>query len=112
MDWIIAIVIGGLTGWAASSLMRGRRQNILTDILVGIVGAALARWFFGSILGIGSAFAAGTLTLLGIVWGIIGAVVLIAIVRAIMPGERSGQMGPSYHEEIRDKRKHHNDEDL
>jgi uncharacterized membrane protein YeaQ/YmgE (transglycosylase-associated protein family) len=38
---------------------------------------------FGSVLGIGGATAAGTLSLWGIIWGVIGAVVLIAILKAL-----------------------------
>lgn len=82
MSWIIAIIVGGIVGWIASALV-GSNQNILVDIIVGIVGAVLARWFFGTVLGIGSALAAGTFTLVGIIWAIIGAVILIVVVRLI-----------------------------
>jgi uncharacterized membrane protein YeaQ/YmgE (transglycosylase-associated protein family) len=78
------------------------RTSILTDILIGIVGSVIGRWFFGSVLGIGSALSAGAFSLLGIVWGIIGAIVVIAVARAIMSAYyREERMGPSYHEEIR-----------
>jgi len=109
MSWLLAIIVGGIAGWIASAIMR-TRQNILTDVIVGIIGAVLGRWFFGSVLGIGSALSAGSFSLLGIVWGVIGAIVLIAIVRAIMGayGEEPTTSSRAYHEEIR---RHKDDDD-
>lgn len=84
MSWIIAIIVGGIIGWIASLIMRtDEEQGTLANIVVGIVGAVLARWIFGSLLGIGSAATAGSLSLWGILWGIVGAVVLIAILKAV-----------------------------
>jgi len=84
MSWIIAIIIGAVIGWLASLIMRtDEQQGLLWNILVGIIGALLGRWLFGSVLGIGSAEAAGTFSLLGILWGVIGAVILIAILKAV-----------------------------
>jgi uncharacterized membrane protein YeaQ/YmgE (transglycosylase-associated protein family) len=83
MDWIIAILVGALVGWLASIIMKtDAQQGPIANILIGIVGAALARWLFGSVLGIGGT-AAGTFSLMGVVWGLIGAVVLIFILKAL-----------------------------
>jgi len=83
MSWIVAIIVGGIIGWIASMIMSTDRQmGILANIVIGVVGAALGNWLFGSVLGIGSASSAGVLSLWGLIWGIIGAVVLIAILRA------------------------------
>jgi uncharacterized membrane protein YeaQ/YmgE (transglycosylase-associated protein family) len=84
MDWIIAILVGALIGWLASILMKtDARQGALANIVIGIVGSALGRWLFGDVLNIGGATAAGSFSILGLVWGILGAVVLIAILRAV-----------------------------
>lgn len=84
MDWVIAIIVGGLVGWIASLILKtDEQQGIIANILIGIVGAFLARWIFGTLLGIGAAAAAGTLTLWGILWGILGAVVLIGLLKLI-----------------------------
>jgi uncharacterized membrane protein YeaQ/YmgE (transglycosylase-associated protein family) len=58
------------------------QQGAFVNILVGIVGSLLGSWLFGSVLGIGGAMAAGSLSLVGIFWGVVGAVILIAILRA------------------------------
>lgn len=84
MSWIIAIIVGGVVGWIASLIMNTNREmGLLANIIVGIIGAVLGRWIFGSLLGIGSAATAGALSLWGILWGIVGAVILIAILRAV-----------------------------
>lgn len=84
IDWIIALAIGALIGWLASKVMNtDAEQGALMNIIVGIIGAALARWLFGGVLGIGSAAAAGALSLWGLVWGIVGAVVLIALLKGL-----------------------------
>lgn len=84
MDWIIAILVGALIGWLASLVMKtDARQGALANILIGIVGSALGRWLFGDVLGFGGAAAAGQLSLIGLLWGVLGAVILIAILRAV-----------------------------
>jgi uncharacterized membrane protein YeaQ/YmgE (transglycosylase-associated protein family) len=83
MGWIIAILVGALVGWLASIIMKtDSQQGPIANILIGIIGAALARWLFADVLGIGGA-SAGTLSIMGIVWGLIGAVVLIFLLKAL-----------------------------
>jgi uncharacterized membrane protein YeaQ/YmgE (transglycosylase-associated protein family) len=83
MGWIIAILVGALVGWLASIIMKtDAQQGPILNIVIGIVGATLARWLFGDVLGIGGT-AAGTLSITGILWGLIGAVVLIFILKAV-----------------------------
>jgi uncharacterized membrane protein YeaQ/YmgE (transglycosylase-associated protein family) len=84
MDWIVTLLVGAFIGWLASMLMRTNAQmGILLDVVVGVVGAALGRWFFGSLLGFESATAAGALSLGGILWGTLGAVLLVAVLKAV-----------------------------
>ncbi len=84
MDWLIVILVGAFIGWLASILMRtNAQQGLLIDILVGIIGAALGRGLFAGLLGFDSATAAGELSLIGVVWGVVGAVVLIALLKAV-----------------------------
>ena len=77
IGWIAAIIIGGIAGWLAEQFMKSQ-MGILMNILLGIVGAAVASWLFG-LLGIN--FGPGWLGYL--IAGFIGAVILIFVVRAI-----------------------------
>ncbi|MDP2307792.1 MAG: GlsB/YeaQ/YmgE family stress response membrane protein [Pseudomonadota bacterium] len=84
MDWIVTLLVGAFIGWLASMLMRTNAQmGVILDVLVGIVGAALGRWFFGGLLGFETATAAGALSLGGILWGTLGAVILVALLKAV-----------------------------
>lgn len=76
IGWIAAIIIGGLAGWIASSLMK-TGTGIFLNIVLGIIGAAIASFLFG-LLGISFGGWSGYL-----VAGIVGACILIWGVRAV-----------------------------
>jgi uncharacterized membrane protein YeaQ/YmgE (transglycosylase-associated protein family) len=83
MDWIVAILIGGLIGWLASLVMKTNgQQGALANVLIGVFGAALGRWVFGDVLNIGGAQVAGAFSMIGVLWGVIGAALLIVILRS------------------------------
>jgi len=82
LSYLIVILIGALIGWIASLVMRtDRQQGALANIIIGVVGSVLGRYLFGDVLGIGGASDAGALTLSGLFWGVVGAVLLIAVLR-------------------------------
>lgn len=83
MGWIITILVGALIGWLASLVMKtDAQQGAIANILIGIVGSLLGGWLFGSVLNLGGG-AAGTLSFAGILWGVVGACILIALLRAL-----------------------------
>ena len=53
MNFIIWLIVGAVVGWVASSLM-GRRESLLMNIIVGIVGAFVAGIVLTPYLGIGT----------------------------------------------------------
>jgi uncharacterized membrane protein YeaQ/YmgE (transglycosylase-associated protein family) len=77
IGWIVAIVIGGIAGWLAEQFMKSD-MGLLMNIVLGIVGAAVASWLF-SLVGI--SFGPGWLGYL--IAGFIGAVILIFVVRMV-----------------------------
>ncbi|HEY1074382.1 MAG TPA: GlsB/YeaQ/YmgE family stress response membrane protein [Patescibacteria group bacterium] len=84
MDLVIILLVGALIGWVASLIMgTDQQQGAIANVLIGIVGAFLGRWLFADVLGIGGATAAGALSLSGLFWGIVGAILLIGILRAV-----------------------------
>lgn len=77
MNILLWIVLGALAGWIASMIMGTRGQGILTDIIVGIIGAIIGGWVFDQ-------FGAQGVTgfnLTSLLVAIVGAVILLAIVR-------------------------------
>ena len=82
MGIIIWLVVGGIVGWLASLVMRrDAQQGILLNIVVGIVGAALAGFIFGG----GNINEA--ITLKTFLFSVIGAVILLAIVNLFTRGK-------------------------
>lgn len=99
MGWIITIIVGGIIGWIASLIMR-TRQGILADIFIGILGSIIGVWLFADVLGLGPITATpGTLSILNILWGIIGAIILIAVMESISYESR----GMNKYDESRDR---------
>ncbi|KAE9539187.1 GlsB/YeaQ/YmgE family stress response membrane protein [Ursidibacter maritimus] len=80
MGWIAAIIVGALIGWIAEKVMKSD-MGLFMNIVIGIIGSSLGRWVFGDLLGIGSAHAAGSLNVSGLLFGVLGASLLIFILR-------------------------------
>ncbi len=40
------LIVGGIAGWAASKIIRGSGQGLLTNIVIGIIGAFIGEWLF------------------------------------------------------------------
>ncbi|OHB19614.1 MAG: hypothetical protein A2854_02780 [Parcubacteria group bacterium RIFCSPHIGHO2_01_FULL_56_18] len=80
MDIIIWIIFGGLVGWVASLIMKSdAEQGVLLNIVVGVVGAVIGGWIM-SVLG---ERGVGGFDLYSFVVALLGACVLIAVVRAL-----------------------------
>jgi len=86
MGWILIIIIGGILGWLASKVMRtDAQQGIILNIIVGIVGAALAGFLLSPLLGIPTINAAN-FSIGGLAISFLGALILLAIVNLIRRG--------------------------
>ncbi|BDP40108.1 hypothetical protein DAETH_00770 [Deinococcus aetherius] len=84
MGWIITILVGALCGWLASLIMKtDAQQGAVANILIGIVGSLLAQWIFGGLLNIGGSAAGTGFSFWSIIWGVVGSVILIAILKAL-----------------------------
>ncbi|HMI40168.1 MAG TPA: GlsB/YeaQ/YmgE family stress response membrane protein [Sphingomicrobium sp.] len=82
MGIITWLIVGGIVGWLASLIMRtDAQQGILLNIVVGIVGAAIA----GLVIGRGS-INADALDVTNILWSLLGAVILLGVVNLVRRG--------------------------
>lgn len=74
------ILLGGIAGWLASMVMgTNARQGCFADVLIGIVGALIGGFLFSLIGGQGIT----GFNLWSLFVAFLGAVILIAILRAI-----------------------------
>ena len=78
MNWIVTLVVGGIVGWLASMVMKTNAQmGLIANVIVGIIGSSLGFWLAG-VLGLS---AGGPIV--GWVVAVIGAAVLIFILKAV-----------------------------
>ncbi|WP_370282935.1 GlsB/YeaQ/YmgE family stress response membrane protein [Pseudooceanicola sp.] len=77
---LITIVIGAIVGWLAGVIVKGGGSGLVMNVVLGILGALVGGWL---------------LPMIGISWGgllgaffmaLIGAIILILIVRLLRPG--------------------------
>ena len=86
MDIIIWLIVGGIVGWLASVLMHtDARQGIFLNVIVGIVGAALAGFFISPMVGLPT-INQGSFSIGSLVVSLIGAVILLAVVNLLRRG--------------------------
>lgn len=78
MSILIWVIFGALVGWVASMVM-GSSSGLVWDIIVGIIGALLGGWLMSFL---GKSGVTG-FNLYSFLVALLGAVVLIAIVRAL-----------------------------
>lgn len=80
MGFIAFLVLGGIAGWLASILMKtNASQGLISNVVIGVIGAYLGSFLFSLIGGAGF----GEFTLYSLLVAVVGAVVLIALLKAI-----------------------------
>lgn len=79
MDFLWFILIGGVAGFLAGQVMKGKGFGIIKNIIVGIIGGFLGGWLFGlAKIDVGGGLVGALITAL------IGSMVLIAIANLVM----------------------------
>jgi len=75
---IVWLIIGGVAGWLAGSLVKGGGFGLIGDIVVGVVGAFIGGWLASFLrISIGSGFIGSIVTATA------GAALLILVLRMI-----------------------------
>ncbi len=82
---LVWIIVGAIAGFLASKVLSGKGMGLLWDIVVGILGAFLGGWLAGLV---GIKVDTGTFTIGGLLSAFVGAVILLAIFRAITSRRR------------------------
>jgi len=80
MGWLAWIIVGAISGWLASLVMKtNRQQGLLIDIVVGIVGAFIGGLVFNQF---GSAGVTG-FNIWSVFVAFTGAVILLGLIRVV-----------------------------
>lgn len=77
MGILWSLILGGVAGWLAGRFMKGRGYGVVMNVVLGLVGGLVGGWVFAA-LGLGPTKMLGQL-----IAATVGAVLLIALVRAI-----------------------------
>lgn len=80
MDFIIWIILGAIAGWIASIIMKtDGEQNLIGDIIVGILGAVVG----GVVMNMFGAAGTTGFNFYSLFVAILGAVIVLAIYKAL-----------------------------
>jgi uncharacterized membrane protein YeaQ/YmgE (transglycosylase-associated protein family) len=80
MGILVWLIVGGICGWLAGMIMRDQ-GGIILNIVIGIVGAAIAGFLFG-----GGADLNHGITVTSFIYSLLGAIILLAIVNLVRRG--------------------------
>jgi uncharacterized membrane protein YeaQ/YmgE (transglycosylase-associated protein family) len=87
MNFLIYLIAGAVVGYVASLVMKtNSQQGLLTDIVVGIVGAILAGYIVSPLLGIGTINDAITIPTLLV--SIVGAIIVLWLYKTLIARRR------------------------
>ncbi len=81
---VYTLIVGGLSGWIAGLVVKGRGSGILVNIVLGIIGAFIGRYLFQAI-NTGNAvmgIPANSFTM-DLITGVVGATVILLVARIL-----------------------------
>ena len=81
MNIVIMLVVGLVVGWLASAVVGGG-GGVLFDMVIGLLGALIAGFIFGG----GASFIDGPITLMSVLWSVVGAIILLLVLRLFRGG--------------------------
>lgn len=75
---IVWIIVGGIAGWLASTLVKGGGMGLAGNVVLGIVGAIVAGWLLPAIgLGLGGGIIGA------IISAMIGAILVLLVISLV-----------------------------
>ena len=84
VDWIIALIVGGIAGWLASLVMnRDASMGIFWNIVVGCIGSVVGNLIANQFGIVGSV---QEFSITGLVVAVVGAIILLGIVNLVQRG--------------------------
>lgn len=87
INFIIALVMGGIMGWLASKVMnRDASMGIIANVIVGCVGSMFGGWLFGFFIDTSAGLRGDAFSITSLAVSFGGAVILLGIVNLIKRG--------------------------
>ncbi|VXD06352.1 Transglycosylase [Sphingomonas sp. T1] len=86
INLIILLVVGGIIGWVASMIIRtDEEQSVILNVVVGIVGAVLAKFIITRLIG-GDLIMDGAINIQSVLISLVGTIFLLATVNLVRRG--------------------------
>ena len=85
MGIIAWIVLGAIAGWITNMIMGGK-EGVIGTIILGIIGAVVGGWLAGTVLKVADVTG---INIESIIVSVIGAVIVVAIYRAVTGRRRT-----------------------
>lgn len=87
MNFILALIVGGVIGWLASKVMNtDAQQGIFLNIVVGCVGSMIGKFVAGTFLGMGGMGLRDGLDIKSLIVAFAGAIILLGVVNLVRRG--------------------------
>lgn len=89
MNFIIALIMGGIIGWLASKVMNtDAQQGLVMNVIVGCVGSLLGKFLFGMLTGSSAGLGLRDgIDIPSLAVAFVGALVLLGIVNLVRRGK-------------------------
>lgn len=81
MGIIVVLLVGILVGWLASAVVGGG-GGLIFDMIVGLLGALIAGFIFGG----GASFLNAPISVMSVLWSVVGAIILLLVLRLLRGG--------------------------
>jgi uncharacterized membrane protein YeaQ/YmgE (transglycosylase-associated protein family) len=87
MNFLLALIVGGIIGWLASKVMNtDAQQGVFMNVVVGCVGSILGKFIAGNFLGMGGMGLRDGLDIPSLGVAFVGALVLLGGVNLVRRG--------------------------
>lgn len=84
MEWFVALIVGGLVGWAVIALFRqSNDEDMLSHIALGAIGGLVGKLLMSYIWVVGSYTIGSNFNLYSVLWAIAGGLVFAGLWRAM-----------------------------
>ncbi len=88
MNFIIAIIVGGIIGWLASKVMNtDAQQGVFLNIVVGCVGSLIGKFIAGKFLGMAGMGLRDGIDIPSLLVAFVGALILLGVVNLARRGK-------------------------
>jgi len=79
MGLLTWLIVGGIVGWLAGKVVKGRSFGLIGNVVIGVIGALVGGWLAGAVLNIQNPISGFNLTTF--VVALVGAVILLYVAR-------------------------------